>query len=291
MTAAGDIPVHVLPDVPFLASDKSPVFGAHDASHRINFFALVWFSETRGVHYIDFERYPIRQNSVYLIGRHQVHSIPDSKVPSARVMVFSSDFFERIEEPYLRQMFLPFRNDGIAIPPGMVAPLTQLFELILLEYRTAADPALLLKYATAMLLHLYRLEQPRYPLQDGDDSRIIRLFPLLNEHYKEQHGAAFYAANIGLTPKRINEILREKMGTTISKLLYQRLVMEAKRELFHNERTIKEIAYELGFSEQSYFARFFKKYTQLTPEQFRTQSLAAFGGNRRRSSKALAMFK
>jgi AraC-like DNA-binding protein len=185
------------------------------------------------------------------------------------VIVFSADFFQRIEETFLRQLFLPFDNAGITIPDAMQEPLEKLFELILLENHMQADADLLLKYTTAWLWHLYRFAEHRFTLGAGEDQRMIKLFQLMEINYKECRTADFYAEQIGLTAKRINEILRERTGYTISQLLYQLLLIEAKREIYHNRFSIKEIAYHLGFSDQSYFARFFKKHTGFTPEQFR----------------------
>jgi AraC-like DNA-binding protein len=82
----------------------------------------------------------------------------------------------------------------------------------------------------------------------------------------------------------MNEILRDAVGTTLSQLLYQLLIIEAKRELFHQDLSVKEIAYELGFSEQSYFARFFKKHTGQSPEDFRNVYA-------RTSGKSVLMFR
>lgn len=286
MKISAGIPVHQLPELDFLASASSAAFGEHMPSHRISFYAIIWFSEDKGVHFIDFESFPVQKNVVYLLGRNQVHSIPADSLPLARVIVFSDNFFQRIEAPHLRQLFLPFHNGGITIPDVMIKPMESLFELILLEYSGQADPAMLLKYISVLLMHLYRFnDDSSLPVNGTEDKRMATLFQLIQEHYKDEREAGFYARQIGLTSKRINEILRERMGTTISQLLYHLLLIEAKRELFHQERSIKEIAYELGFSEQSYFARFFKKHTGITPEQFRTQSAAAFGTRR------AAMFK
>lgn len=261
--------MHSLSGLEFLASDQSTKFGAHRPSHRISFYALIWFTENKGVHYIDFESYPIKKNCVYLIGKNQVHSIPSQLLPRARVIVFSTSFFQRIEEPFLRQLFLPFDNEGIQIPTAMVAAMEQLFGLIVLENKGACDLTLLLKYTTALLLHLYRFSNHRFYIAAGEDVRMVRLFQLIEEHYKENRAVAFYAKQIGLTAKRINEILRDKAGVTISQLCTQLLLMEAKRELFHGNYSIKEIAYHLGFTDQSYFARFFKKHVGIAPEQFR----------------------
>jgi AraC-like DNA-binding protein len=264
-----EIPLHVLPKLSFLASDERTAFGEHSANHRIDFYAVIWFTEDDGEHYIDFKAYPIQKNTVYLIGKNQVHAIPNEQLPRAKVMVFSIEFFQRIEEPFLRQLFLPFNNDGIIIPQEMQQPLAKLFDLILVECEGKAEADLLLKYTTAWLWHLYRFAEHRFAANAGEDQRMFKLFQLMETHYKESRSANFYATQIGLTAKRINEILRQRTGFTISQLLYQLLLIEAKREIFHNRLSIKEIAYHLGFSDQSYFARFFKKHTGLTPEQFR----------------------
>ncbi len=251
-----------------MASGSGLAFGEHAPSHRISFFAIVWFTESAGTHLIDFESFPIRANEVFLLGPNQVHSIPAPELPGSRTIVFAHEVFDRIDEPHLRQLFLPFENTGIRIPEEMVAPLTHIFDLILLECNGAADVTLLLKYTTALLTHLYRFG--RHDRRIGEDHRLVKLFQLMQEHYRQEKSAAFYARQIGLTPKRINELLREKMGTTVSKLLYRLMLIEAKRELYHQQHSVKEIAYGLGFSDQSYFARFFKKQTGLTPEEFRS---------------------
>ncbi len=112
----------------------------------------------RREHFINFEPFPVKKDTVYLIGKNQVHSISSARLPLARVIVFSTSFFERIEEPHLRQLFLPFGNEGITISLKMVAPLKQLFGLILLEYQSASDPVLPLKYTTALLMHLHSFD-------------------------------------------------------------------------------------------------------------------------------------
>ena len=265
-----EFPLHKLPKIDFLASDKSPAFGPHAPTHRINFYAIVWFLEDGGAHYIDYEELPVLRNSVYLIGKNQVHSIPSFKLPAAKTIVFSPAFFDRIEEPFLRHLFFPFQK-GIIIPEGMLQSMQQLFALIMLEANSTADHNLLLEYVTATLMQLARFSKSGLSLLDAEDARMLKLFQLMEENYKENRAASFYAGQIGLTPKRVNEILRQTMGVTINGVLTRLLLLEAKRELSYHQSSVKEIAYNLGFSDQSYFARFFKKHTGLSPEQFKAK--------------------
>lgn len=275
-TSAKNIPVHQLPDITFLASDQSPTFGEARSNHRINFYAIVWFMENAGTHYLDFEPYAIKKNSVFLIGKNQAHSIPAEKIPAARTIVFSNDFFEKIEEPFLRQLFLPFRNDGIVIPPEMVLPLQQLFDLIILEYKGKADQQILLKYTSVYLMHLFRYSEKKSNSSTPTDKRLDKLIHLVEENYKNSLPAEFYAAEANLSTKQVNEILKKNMGGTLNQLIQHLLLIEAKRQLAHGSQSIKEIAYQLGFNEQSYFARFFKKNTGTSPENFRTKTKQPF---------------
>lgn len=266
------LPIHILPGTRFLASDQRLSFGEHSINHRIDFYAIIWFTEDQHEHFIDFEPFPIRKNLVYLIAEKQVHAIPSHSLPNARVIVFSSDFFYSIEEIQLRQLFLPFENEGIQIPAEMVTPLESLFSLILLEYHGSSDFNLLSKYTATLLLHLYRFSSRPLSAVSNRDSRMVRLLQLIQLHFKEQKPVSFYAQQIGLTPKRINEILKEVAEVTISQLCHQLLLLESKRMLFNEALSIKEIAYQLSFSDQSYFSRFFKKYTSTTPEKFRAKT-------------------
>jgi AraC-like DNA-binding protein len=58
-------------------------------------------------------------------------------------------------------------------------------------------------------------------------------------------------------------------GTTVKKMISQRLILEAKRELSFGALTVKEIAFKLGFNDASYFSRFFKKHTNQNPDSFK----------------------
>ena len=67
----------------------------------------------------------------------------------------------------------------------------------------------------------------------------------------------------------LNDIVRLLRGTTVKKMISQRLILEAKRELSFGALTVKEIAFKLGFRDASYFSRFFKKHTGQNPDGFK----------------------
>ena len=264
MKDSADIPVHRLLHTDFYASaTDAGNLGDFASSHRLDFFAIVWFRSSSTDHYIDFVPYPVKKDLIYLLSPNQVHALPGKPPPEANIIIFSKAFFESIEADELRLLFLPFNNEGIFIPD--TTPSDLLFEMILLE---KTDLHLLRLYVTAFLTHLHRLSGAA----TYHDERLRLLFSLVSSHYKTHKLADFYAGQIGLTAKRLNQIVKDKLGLSVSQLIYTYILIEAKREVSHSTKSIKEIAIELGFNGQSYFTRFFKKQTGSTPEQFRHSS-------------------
>ena len=204
MAQRTDFPMHEISLSKYMAAENGLAFGEHAPSHRISFFAIVWFSESGGEHYIDFESFPIIANQVFLLGPNQVHSIPAAELPRARTIVFDHDVFDQIAEPHLRQLFLPFENAPFSIPEEMITPLQHLFDLILLEYSGASEIPLLLKYTTAFVTYLYRFSKHNRRIAGGEDHRLVRLFQLMQIHYRQEKSAAFYAGQIGLTSNLFN---------------------------------------------------------------------------------------
>jgi AraC-like DNA-binding protein len=80
-----------------------------------------------------------------------------------------------------------------------------------------------------------------------------------------------YAELLYITPNHLNALCRDLVGKTAGELIRERVLLEAKRLLTNLNITAAEIAYELNFQDNSYFSRFFRKYTGQTPEIFRKQ--------------------
>lgn len=262
------LPKHQLQDTEFQAYYSTNTNeSSYALNHRIDFFAIIWFEADGDNHYIDFKPYPIKRNTAYLLARNQIHSLPS---PSpAKVIIFSKAFFDSIREDELRFLFVPLHNDGIIIPDSLQQQMEYLFELILTENKSNNDDQLLHLYISAFLLQLHRLNRQSDSISSEHHEPLHKLFILLGEYCKKEKRVEFYADKVGLTAKRLNQIVKERTDLSLSQLIYNYVLIEAKREITHGTKSMKEIAIELGFSSQSYFSRFFKKQTGITPELFR----------------------
>jgi AraC-like DNA-binding protein len=82
-----------------------------------------------------------------------------------------------------------------------------------------------------------------------------------------------YAEMLFITPNHLNALCRETLNTPAGEIIRNRVALEAKRLLTNLDLTITEIAYRLGFADNSYFTKFFKKQTNTNPEDFRKKVL------------------
>lgn len=118
-----------------------------------------------------------------------------------------------------------------------------------------------------------RLEQaealPIPVVSDRVPTVLRQLEQLIEQHYHQKHTPADYADLLNVTPKTLGKLTRTYFRRTLTELIQARIVVEAKRELYLTTKSIKEIAFALGFSDQYYFSRFFKHLTSFAPQEYR----------------------
>lgn len=101
---------------------------------------------------------------------------------------------------------------------------------------------------------------------------ICRNFLLLvSEHHKEEHAVKFYADKLCLSPKHLALTIKSVMGQSASKVINNFIVQQAKSLLRYTDKTIQEIGYELNFSTQSFFGKYFKQHTGMSPGEYRSR--------------------
>jgi AraC-like DNA-binding protein len=105
----------------------------------------------------------------------------------------------------------------------------------------------------------------------GSQDLLFELQELIEKHFMELRAPKDYAVFLNITPNYLNAICKKRSGRSAGELIRQRVLLEAKRLLAHTQLTIAEIAYTLNFDDNSYFGRYFKKYTGVTPETFRIE--------------------
>lgn len=112
--------------------------------------------------------------------------------------------------------------------------------------------------------------QERIPKSRKEDlfERFIRA---VSESYKEERSVSYYADKMFLTAKHLSTVVKEISGKTAGEWIDSLVVLEAKALLKSSELSIQEIADELHFANQSFFGKYFKHHTGMSPKEYRRQ--------------------
>lgn len=154
---------------------------------------------------------------------------------------------------YLRQTFALFSNDLRGFKIYTHGIISHLCCLLLLQ--------------TADTFCQSNRHMPVYVKRSGEIFRKFR--KLLTAHYRQHHDIGFYADELNISTTYLSRIVKQTTGNTVRFLISELICADARRMLVCTDLDIKEIASQLGFSDQSVFGKFFVKKTGLSPLKFR----------------------
>lgn len=136
-----------------------------------------------------------------------------------------------------------------------------------------------LSLLTALCVQIARLSNTQASSAPKTSSRKvaqIETFRALVEHnYKKHWPVTHYAQQMGVTAGQLTRLCREELGMSSMDVINARLMHEAQRDLVYTTASIKQLSYSLGFADETYFGRFFRKHAGLSPREFRAQALDA----------------
>ncbi|REC50314.1 AraC family transcriptional regulator [Chryseobacterium pennipullorum] len=92
---------------------------------------------------------------------------------------------------------------------------------------------------------------------------------LLETYYKSGKDLSFYSDRLNMTSNALSKAVKKEFGKTPTQLINERIILESKKLLHLTYRSIKEIAAELGFTDEFYFSRYFKKSVGCSPKKYR----------------------
>lgn len=250
---------------------EAMAMGAHRDDHYI--FLLQERGLSMGM--IDFNSFRLKDNTVLYILPGQVHSYSKAeKGTSGWFLAIDADIIPGdlrsvLEDPML--MRRPFA--------AAAAEMAMLVRCVELAYRLDNEESSyfsrqaiysLLASFVALVAGLYDGRRTDGAIKASRPQAIAREFRLLlAKQYKTLKSPADYAEALHLSAPYLNEAVKDITGFTVSYWIKQEIVLEAKRLLFHSPCSVKEIAYQLGYEDHTYFSRLFKKASGRTPGDFR----------------------
>jgi AraC family transcriptional activator of pobA len=238
---------------------------------RKDFFEIVWLQDEMPLHAVKEEEL-VRGDWIYLIPPYRVHQL-NKAGKNGILLSFKRDFMDDEDKEFYLDIFKIFNIQGefscLPLTPENGIELQKIYLLLEEEYKAQQNNHVILKaLLKVFLLKLIRVKEHVFTTQDVNQKRVYEFMMLLEVNYQLERNVIFYADELGISSKRLNQILKEKLDKTGMQLIHDRIILEAKRKIIHSENTLKEIAFELRFSDRPYFSRFFKKHTGTSPEDF-----------------------
>ncbi len=116
---------------------------------------------------------------------------------------------------------------------------------------------------------LRQYTQNRQNTQSREQTIFDRFIYLVNQYATHEHQIPFYASHMCLTERYLGTVIRQSSGTTAKEWIDRALVTRIKAELRHTDKTVAQIADEMNFPNASFFSKYFKRLTGMTPAEFR----------------------
>jgi AraC family transcriptional regulator, transcriptional activator of pobA len=251
--------------------------------HRHDFYEILFITQGNGKHTIDFHEYKIQPNTIFFLSPGQIHELKLSEDIKGYIFLFTSEFYLLNKQDRNHLLELPFfysissRNPPLHLEKSADSELLiSLFKQACHENdRNLADsPELIRSILDIILIICKRL----YPVQAEGSKRkghlLVKKFKqLIEEKYQENISVKEYAAFLAVTANHLSETVKSITGRKSTDLINDKMILEIKRMLMHTELGVSEIAYQLNFSDQSYFSKYFKNVTGMSPIEFRNKSL------------------
>jgi len=235
--------------------------------HRQTINSIILVTKGSIVASSGFDNYTIDQNAMIVIPAGQITSLS-----------FMSD---GIEGFYLHFSTNYLSDTGLDLSDWLIKPvikfdkaelkhLVPLLERMQKLNENETNTAIIKLYLTTFLAEMKQSIDFRMRINFPAHERITLEFKkLLNYNITKQSSIKFYATELNVTPNHLNKSVKATLGRSASSLIDETLILEAKILMQKSNMAVSEVAFEIGFEDVSYFGRFFKKHTSLTPKEYR----------------------
>ena len=246
----------------------------HDL-HKHDFYFVLAVLDGKGVHEIDFVEYPVHRHSIFILRPGQVHRLELTADTTGFLMEFDISFYQPKstikEHRWKKASSKNYCEVEAARFPRLLTHLAAVFE----EYVGKQEGYTEAIRANLDLFFIEYIRQSRNPgsITKSENGYIQERFEefarLLETNIVSMKNVTQYADLLNMSSYQLNSITKTSVGKTVSDLISEQIILEAKRYLLATPNQIKEIADHLGYEDPSYFIRFFKKHTGLSPDTFR----------------------
>lgn len=254
-----------------------------DYAHVHNFFEIIWFKEGEGVHYVDFNEYPVVPGSLFCISPGQVHTFGHKHDGQCGYVIKVCDelLSDLSGEDMAWLKFNVFNADTVPcfhIGPHEAEKLDNIIQALrdeALQTGSIGHKDYLRSLVRMLIIRIERStddkEHQMLNVVKPSHKAFLTFRQLVEENFRTLHTVKDYAEQLCISTKTLTNYVAECSPLSPLEIINNRIIVEAKRLLRYSPLMVKEIAYDLGFDDPSYFVKYFKRQTGLLPADFRRE--------------------
>lgn len=248
-------------------------------------YVLICIKQGKGHCFVDNEYIPLQPGSLILVNPFAFLHLDDTAYVQGFAILFTEEFLCRNalhEQLLYKTVYLPgrkvaFQLEGQEVGNNYIQSQITMFGW---EYRLGQDPLLKSDFLHNILLgiviyfHKLQLEAEQGQLDITEPlvkNQLVQFIQLLNTYFKEESSLQFYADKMNVTQYQLAQICKKAINWSPKAIMQEKLLREAKRLLLFDTMSVKEISYDLGFTEPTNFVKFFQQHTGVSPKSFRSE--------------------
>ena len=258
-------------DVEQLLNGKDLV---HDL-HKHDFFFVLALEKGKGLHEIDFIKYEVHDHCIFILRPGQVHRLELSADNTGFLMEFDLSFYQPKNTITAQRWKKASSKNYCGVEAARFIKLKLILANVFNEFNNKQEGYIEVIKANWDIFFIEYVRQSQDPKEiEKTESNYVQerfeeLIDLLETNISRMKNVSEYVDFLSLSSYQLNAITKASVGKTVSDLINEQIILEAKRFLLATPNQIKEIADYLGFEDVSYFIRFFKKHTGHSPDTFR----------------------
>ncbi len=260
--------------------EEMPPLPAHILTpHKHWFYELFLVESGESLHMVDYHEYRLTADTFFFIAQGQMHFWAKTNRENIRGyrLMFTEDFFQmnQMNNQFLFELIHLdniYQNPFIALSSDHNKFIYTYFDLLFQEYnRPNGYEKALQSLLFLLLAEIHRLYESPSPTDTSKhQATIFKQFIMrLETHFSEKWSARDYAQALHISPRHLNRIVQNMTNQSLTQVIQNRIVLEAKRLLTFTNLTVHQISDSLSFEDSAYFARYFRKATGLAPTDFK----------------------
>jgi AraC family transcriptional activator of pobA len=243
--------------------------------HKHDFFLVILFTQGKGKHEVDFETFQIEKGVLFVLKPGQMHYWELSDDVDGYIFFHSKEFFDKgfislsIKDFHFYNSFqgTPY----FQLTEKQLNKVNFVMNELVTEYGNN-DFYKWQKIHALILLVYIEISREKHTLGNSKNQTYLtkhRQFEdLIEENFRSDKFVKDYAFKLNITEKHLNRVAKSCVGKTSTQLISERTILEAKRMLIYSKLNVTQIGEQLGYFDNSYFVRFFKKNVGITPFAF-----------------------